>query len=290
MNPKERLHGNFRLYGRLIAALERRMVQSNVPAGKWRVLLALRSEPRLTNGALVDRIGADPGHLSRTVKGLILRGLVEWEPAAGHKSQRLLSLSAQGKVVADGLFHRWSTIIDSLVTEASHSDFVALQTTGSDLSAFEAPRTGLLGSQGLGWMVERAARAGAIDLKETLEGAQRFHGFGFSEVGAEATLYGRIVGTCLLYPIDADQCIAQLAGFYVERDVVLVAARPLLERVIDAARDLTMVGVVALVEIDTPLEVELKACGLKPTGREEPYLAGSGYKRAARRREYRLGL
>jgi DNA-binding MarR family transcriptional regulator/N-acetylglutamate synthase-like GNAT family acetyltransferase len=86
-----------RFYTRRIGVLEESLDQSPFSLPEARVLFELAQGDQVTAVAIADRLGLDPGYLSRLVSSLQRRRLVQRVTSPADGRHRLLSLTREGK-------------------------------------------------------------------------------------------------------------------------------------------------------------------------------------------------
>ena len=88
-----------RTYRAYAAAFEQRM---GLPLARWRILFALHGqEGEIAQKALADRVGMDPGALTRQLKALQELGLVERNTSERDNRVTHVTLSAPGREVVE---------------------------------------------------------------------------------------------------------------------------------------------------------------------------------------------
>ncbi len=68
---------------------------------EWRIIALLAIEPRITAHRIVEVIGLDKGPVSRYVKNMQAKGLVQLEPNETDRRSQLLSLTCTGEELHD---------------------------------------------------------------------------------------------------------------------------------------------------------------------------------------------
>ena len=91
------LRGFNRFYTRRIGVLQEQPYGSGFSLPQTRVLWELAQHPQTGAAELARELDLDPGYLSRLLKGLKARGLLETQAAPGDARRALLSLSSAGR-------------------------------------------------------------------------------------------------------------------------------------------------------------------------------------------------
>src|SRR6202000_1754625 len=92
-----------RFYTKQIGVLDEHWMRSDYSLTELRVLYELAYCEGLTAKKLTEELNLDPGYLSRIIKGLAERGLVEREVNASDQREMILSLSKLGHEAFDPL-------------------------------------------------------------------------------------------------------------------------------------------------------------------------------------------
>jgi DNA-binding MarR family transcriptional regulator/GNAT superfamily N-acetyltransferase len=90
------VRGFNRFYTRTIGVLEEGLLQSPFSLTEVRVLYEIAHRDKITAAELVRDLGLDAGYLSRLLRGLENRDLIEKRPSEADARQHLLSLTRQG--------------------------------------------------------------------------------------------------------------------------------------------------------------------------------------------------
>ena len=151
-----------RFHTRLVGVLNEGLLASEFPLIQVRVLYELAHSTDLAAADLVERLGVDPGYLSRMLSALDSRGLISKVPDRHNGKRIVLSLTPQGRTVFDGLNAASAKEVGDLI--APLSDEERRQLVGSmrnircllgDITEtatwrLRAPRPG-----DMGWIVHR---------------------------------------------------------------------------------------------------------------------------------------
>ena len=272
-DPVLRLQTVYRLFGRLVADVDRRLTASGNSTER-RILIELGFRPGASNATLSRVLGIDPSHLSRTIKRLIETGEVGSGPSPRHNSQRSLRLTASGTKRARALEADWAkAILDQrdtlandelgLVTSAASASILDLQDSAGGLDVELRD----LEPKDFGWVLEQARARGRAYQAWTTRRLADHLAKGYPQLGAVALHFGAIVGACFLVPHERDDTICEVAGFYFYAMGGDVTARPMLRRCVEAARELTMARVTApVLTSDRDLARLLREVGFKKHG------------------------
>jgi DNA-binding MarR family transcriptional regulator/GNAT superfamily N-acetyltransferase len=102
-NDIDQIRAFNRFHTRLVGVLNEGLLASEFPLIQVRVLYELAHSSDLAAADLVERLGVDPGYLSRMISALDRRDLISKVPDRQNGKRILLSLSPEGKKVFDGL-------------------------------------------------------------------------------------------------------------------------------------------------------------------------------------------
>jgi DNA-binding MarR family transcriptional regulator/GNAT superfamily N-acetyltransferase len=153
-----------RFYTRQVGALDERHLHSPFSLAEARVLYEIANTESPSAAALGRELKIDPGYLSRLLKGLERRGLVERAPSADDRRRNLLRLTPQGRATFDDLDERARRQVATLLAPLSDGEqhrlldaMRAIETlTGAPGQpvpyALRPPRPG-----DMGWVVHRQA-------------------------------------------------------------------------------------------------------------------------------------
>src|SRR5690242_9646268 len=86
-----------RFYTRQIGVLTEGLLDSQFSLTEARVIYELAHHEQTTASALGDELGLDAGYLSRMLQSFKQHGLVETQPSAADRRQRILRLTAAGQ-------------------------------------------------------------------------------------------------------------------------------------------------------------------------------------------------
>jgi len=155
-----------RFYTRRIGLLDAGHLHSPFTLAEVRVLYELAHRERPTAGAIAGALGLDPGYLSRLVRGLRHRGLLEARAVPHDRRQRILALTPRGRRTFATLDARATAEVAGMLEGLSPPEcdrlLVSLETVETLLAeappaaapapviAVRAPAPG-----DLGWVVQR---------------------------------------------------------------------------------------------------------------------------------------
>ena len=236
---------------------------------EMRLLAIMRRHQQLVDRQLGDQAGMASSQLSREIKKLFERGLVEEAQSPRHKSQRLLSLTAEGLAASDALNSARIEAFDEIYARLSPVDQAALSTLAKmnsaeqQLSSDWTSRPATISDfltvfKILTSNVPKRAYAEKFlaDAAETL--AVFFRRANDDYSGVVSTSNEKIVGFCLLMP---GATLAQtyeatsmlMVGPYVHsRFRSLGMAKHMLQTCVDQAREHTFVSISTHVSTRTP--------------------------------------
>ena len=120
------LNNAMRLYARFNANIDRRLADSGAGLTQRRILLELLEKPNLLDAHLAAFLALDRSFLSRTLKPLILDGLISHKPGLRHRRQRHLFLTAEGVQEAERLRDQLGDAIVTQFGAMSGDDQIAL--------------------------------------------------------------------------------------------------------------------------------------------------------------------
>lgn len=221
----------FCFYTRFVGALDTSHLGSGLSLAEVRVLYELANHPGLLASKIVDRLGLDPGYLSRMLKRFETRGYLERERSERDSRAAALSLTPAGRELFDDLDRKAAERVREAIAGLSEAERARLtsamgivshllgdRSTSSNESAvrLRAPTSG-----DYGWAIERH---GAIYAAE--------YGWGAPFEGLVAELFGSFART---HDPERERCwIADLDGervgcvFIVEREPAVAQLRCLL--------------------------------------------------------------
>jgi len=104
-----------RFYTRRVGALNEHLLESSHSLAEVRVLYEIAHRQAPTATELARDLGLDRGYLSRVLRGLTTRGLVEQRPSARDRRERELRMSARGTAAFATLDHRSSEEVVELL-------------------------------------------------------------------------------------------------------------------------------------------------------------------------------
>jgi DNA-binding MarR family transcriptional regulator/N-acetylglutamate synthase-like GNAT family acetyltransferase len=155
-----------RFYTRRIGLLDAGHLHSPFTLAEVRVLYELAHRERPTAGAIAGALGLDPGYLSRLVRGLRQRGLLEARAVPHDRRQRILVLTPRGRRTFATLDARATAEMASMLEGLSPPEcdrlLVSLETVETLLAVAPPPAaaTPVIGLRApapgdLGWVVQR---------------------------------------------------------------------------------------------------------------------------------------
>lgn len=220
-----------RFYTRFVGALDTSHLDSGFSLAEVRVLYELANQPGLLASQIVDRLGLDPGYLSRMLKRFESRGYLDRQRSERDSRAAALSLTPTGRTLFDELDRKAAERVGVAIaglTEAQRgrlasamgivSHLLGERSTSSSEAAVELrePTSG-----DYGWAIERH---GVIYAAE--------YSWGASFEGLVAELFGSFAR---LHDPERERCwIAELGGervgcvFVVEREPAVAQLRCLL--------------------------------------------------------------
>lgn len=285
-NPISGIKRSNRLYGRLLAELDRAIPRGTHSPTERRVLLELLTRPALADAEVGRGLGLERAQLSRTVNKLINDGLVSGTPSLRHRAQRILSLSDPGREAAAAMDEEVTRAIKSIFVRLSTEDQeILLRAVGSEAAA-DPHRDGggeielrepvlsdfsyLLAElteagRGLGWG-ERYVASNARMIHDFIT-----RKFGNYQTGWMAYQSFKPVGACLLVASE-DGLEASVGVLYVAPHVRLRGiGRRLLEAATTQAKRLTLHSVLAVAaERQKGLDVLYRKLGFTRSRQSEP--------------------
>jgi DNA-binding MarR family transcriptional regulator/GNAT superfamily N-acetyltransferase len=152
-----------RFYTRQIGLLQEGLLRSPFSLTEARVIYELAHHERATATHLGEELRLDGGYLSRILRGLVRRGVVEREPSPSDRRQYLLSLTEQGQAAFAELNAASRTEIGAMLvglTEVNQDRLVqAMGTIEELLGAAPEHRVPYIlrphESGDMGWVVQR---------------------------------------------------------------------------------------------------------------------------------------
>jgi len=108
-----------RFYTRRLGLLEAKHLHSPFTLPEIRVLYEVAHQSRPTAAEIAATLGLDAGYLSRLIRGLRQRGLVEARTVAHDRRQRVLGLTARGRRTFAGLDARATAEVAGMLQELS---------------------------------------------------------------------------------------------------------------------------------------------------------------------------
>jgi DNA-binding MarR family transcriptional regulator len=115
-----------RFYTALIGVVDRRILRSPYSLTEARILYEIAHDPACSARRIHAVVGVDEGYLSRTIDGLITRGLVMKRPSPDDGRVSLLSLSARGERELARLDDASAAEIGSLISGLSGDEIEEL--------------------------------------------------------------------------------------------------------------------------------------------------------------------
>ncbi|WP_435769502.1 MarR family winged helix-turn-helix transcriptional regulator [Nocardioides sp. SYSU DS0651] len=94
-------------------------LEDDITVPQLRVLVLLSSRGPLNLSAVAEQLGVNPSNASRTCERLVLGGRIRRGEDAGDRRNVVLSLTAEGERLVDGLMLARRRIIDDLVRRMS---------------------------------------------------------------------------------------------------------------------------------------------------------------------------
>lgn len=251
------------------------MLPTGYRQGEWRVLLELAYNPNQTQASLVLALGLDRAQLYRTIVALQDKGFLFYNPVAGSKSRREYYLSRTGRRTAQTVLDHWSAIIDDQLKNLSHAELrVSLMSQIIVRGAVSgSPQLHELAPDSFAWMIESAAKRGSGELAITATALAQFVSTDWSQLGAAAVMNGRVVGTGFAL-MNADQDRCELFGFYVDDEMWNLTAPLLLDGLLAAVAELTIVRATMWAASKSSLATMLGERGFVSTGKQESRLVG----------------
>jgi DNA-binding MarR family transcriptional regulator/GNAT superfamily N-acetyltransferase len=152
-----------RFYTRRIGVLQKALLQSPFSLAEARVLYELAHRDQPTAAELCNELGLDAGYLSRMLRGLERRGLIERRRSRTDGRQSHLALTAEGAAAFDLLDaaarDQVAALLGDLPAGAHNSLLQAMRTIETVLGAAPEPRVPYLlrahQPGDLGWIVHR---------------------------------------------------------------------------------------------------------------------------------------
>lgn len=133
-----------RYYTRAIGALHEGLLGSNLTLTEGRVVFETATRQAPTATIVGQELGLDPGYMSRLVKSLEARGIVERAPHPSDARQSLLALTATGRALFDEINAASAREVGALIaglSDGQRRDLVASMTTIETLLGGMSPPT-----------------------------------------------------------------------------------------------------------------------------------------------------
>ena len=111
-----------RFYTSFVGALDRSHLGSRFSLAEVRVLYELATQPGLLATQIVDRLGLDPGYLSRILKRFDDGGLLKRKPSADDARAAALSLTPDGRDLFDGLDRKAAKRVEQAIVGLSEAE------------------------------------------------------------------------------------------------------------------------------------------------------------------------
>lgn len=111
-----------RFYTRFVGALDTSHLGSGFSLAEVRVLYELANQPELHASQIVDRLGLDPGYLSRMLKQFESRGLLERKRSQGDARAVSLSLTSSGRALFNELDRKAAERVGEAIAGLSEAE------------------------------------------------------------------------------------------------------------------------------------------------------------------------
>jgi DNA-binding MarR family transcriptional regulator/GNAT superfamily N-acetyltransferase len=136
-----------RFYTRRLGLLEAKHLHSPFTLPEIRVLYEVAHQSRATAAEIAATLGLDAGYLSRLLRGLRQRGLIEARTVAHDRRQRVLGLTARGRRTFAGLDARATAEVAGMLRELSGQERDRLLASLETVERLLGRRPGVAGLQ-----------------------------------------------------------------------------------------------------------------------------------------------